>query len=102
MITQPSIQGALRDAVNNNVWNLVGSGAPTNGTSGTAVGLAGPGSTYTDYTNSLVYVNTGTKASPTWTVSVTAINTAALSNKTLTAPINTDYKILPATQTFTS
>lgn len=49
------------------VRDLVGSGAPTNGTSGTGVGDAGPGSTYWDYTNSQVYINTNTKASPTWT-----------------------------------
>lgn len=66
MIVNASIWGALSDAANNNVFNLVGTGAPTNGTSGTAAGLAGPGSTYTDYTNKKVYVNTNTLASPTW------------------------------------
>jgi len=28
--------------------------------------LTGPGSTYTDYTNGIEYINTGTKASPLW------------------------------------
>lgn len=50
------------------MWDLVGSGAPTDGTSGTGAGIAGPGSTYNDYTNQVIYTNTNTKASPTWTV----------------------------------
>lgn len=41
---------------------------PTDGTSGTGVGIAGPGSLVTDYTNALMYINTGTKASPLWTL----------------------------------
>ncbi len=43
-------------------------GAPTNGTSGTLVAIAGPGSLLIDRTNSKLYINTNTKASPTWTV----------------------------------
>lgn len=43
-----------------------GSGAPTNGTSGTGVGYAGPGSFYIRTSNGAVYVNTNTLASPTW------------------------------------
>lgn len=116
MISSPgSIQGALRDAVNNDVWNLVGSGAPTSGTSGTAVGLAGPGSTYTDYTNKNVYVNTNTKASPTWvafaklsgtqtlvspTITTPTITGGTFTSGTITTPIFSDYKALAATQTF--
>lgn len=45
---------------------LFGSGAPTNGTSGTGVGRAGPGSMYFRTSNGAIYVNTNTKASPTW------------------------------------
>jgi len=41
-----------------------GAGAPTDGT--TLAGVAGPGSLYIDYTNAVVYVNNGTKASPAW------------------------------------
>lgn len=66
MITSPTMMGALNDRVVNNVFDLVSSGAPTDGTSGTGVGIAGPGSTYTDYTNAFKYLNTGTKASPVW------------------------------------
>lgn len=44
-------------------------GAPTSGTSGTKVGVAGPGSLCIDVTASvgMLYINTGTLASPTWT-----------------------------------
>jgi hypothetical protein len=66
MILSPSIWGSLRDAADNNVWFLVGSGAPTSGTSGTGAGLAGPGSTYTDYASGYEYRNSNTLASPTW------------------------------------
>jgi hypothetical protein len=43
-------------------------GVPTDGTSGTGVGLAGPGSLICDYTNKDWYINIGTKASPAWIV----------------------------------
>src|SRR5690348_7284267 len=47
-------------------------GAPTNGTSGTQAGVAGPGSLLIDTTNKAFYQNTNTKASPTWTALTTA------------------------------
>ena len=53
------------------VLPILGSGAPTNGTSGTGVGKAGPGSLYVDYASGTWYVNTNTKASPTWTAGTT-------------------------------
>lgn len=66
MIVNPNIWGAFKDAASNDVWpNLVGSGAPINGTTG--AGLAGPASLYFDYTNGVKYFNEGTKASPIWT-----------------------------------
>jgi hypothetical protein len=43
-----------------------GSGAPTDGTSGTGAGKAGPGSLYVRTGNGTIYVNTNTQASPTW------------------------------------
>lgn len=72
MIANPNIQGALRDNANNDVWYLNGVGAPVNGSSGTAVGFAGPGSRYVNISNGDVYTNTGTKASPTWTSGIPA------------------------------
>jgi hypothetical protein len=52
----------------NEVCILNGAGAPTDGTSGTGVAFAGPGSLYIDRTAGKIYINTNTKASPTWTV----------------------------------
>lgn len=83
MLTIANIQAALRDKANQDVWDLVGSGAPTSGTSGTGVHLAGPGSTYTDTASGLIYSNTNTKASPTWTGVGGAAGTALLSGKLL-------------------
>lgn len=47
-------------------YRIVGSGAPTNGGSGTGVNKAGKGSLYIDKTNGSFYMNTNTAASPTW------------------------------------
>lgn len=51
----------------NDVWILTFAGVPVNGASGTFAGQAGKGSKLIDYTNGVDYINTGTKASPTWT-----------------------------------
>lgn len=67
MINTPSIQAALADAANVGVFLLVNAGAPTSGTSGTGVNLAGPGCLLSDTTNKILYINTNTLASPTWT-----------------------------------
>lgn len=61
------IRGGL--ALKNNIRVLTGTTAPTNGTSGTGVGKAGPGSLYLR-TNGTTYVNVGTKASPNWLAQV--------------------------------
>lgn len=47
------------------VWLDV-EGVPVDGTSGTGAGFAGKGSLATDITNGDLYINAGTKASPTW------------------------------------
>jgi len=65
MITNPNIQGALRDAANSGVFVLVNAGAPSNGVTG--AGFAGKGCLLSDTTNGVAYINTGTLASPTWT-----------------------------------
>jgi hypothetical protein len=57
----------LRRLGNLNIGILEGTGAPTSGGSGTAAGKAGIGCLYVDSASGLYYVNTGTKASPTWT-----------------------------------
>lgn len=52
--------------MSNEVCILSGAGAPVDGTTGAT--FAGIGSLYIDRTAGKVYINTGTKASPTWTV----------------------------------
>lgn len=64
------------------VRDISGSGSPTDGTTG--AGDAGPGSTYTDYTNSIVYLNTGTLASPVW-VMIGGSTSARMAEGTITA-----------------
>lgn len=66
MINIRNIQAMLKDLFDNDIMNFVGSNAPVSGTSGTGVGLGGPGSTYTDKVNARKYINLGTKASPNW------------------------------------
>lgn len=54
----------------NNLWIFHAATSPTDGTSGDGAAWAGPGSIYIDRTASTgkAYINTGTLASPTWTV----------------------------------
>ena len=56
------------------IFDFVGSGAPTDGTSGTGVTNAGKGSSYYDTATGYVYINTGTKASPVWSLSALSAN----------------------------
>lgn len=49
------------------VWIFSIAGAPTDGVNGDGKAWAGKGSLLTDSTNGVLYINTGTKASPTWT-----------------------------------
>lgn len=44
------------------------SGTPVDGTSGTGAGVCGPGSLLVAVAGAKLYINTNTKASPTWTV----------------------------------
>lgn len=46
---------------------FVNAGAPTDGTSGTQKGFAAKGALLVDSSNGILYINTGTLASPTWT-----------------------------------
>ena len=52
------------------VWS--NAGAPSNGTSGTLFGVANPGDLLVDSTNKVLYQNSNTLASPTWTALTTA------------------------------
>ena len=57
----------LRRMSDNDLGILQTTGAPTNGTSGSYNGIAGKGCLLLDTTNGILYINTNTKASPTWT-----------------------------------
>lgn len=61
-----SIGGGIM--LKNSVRVIVLAGVPVDGTSGTEAGVAGKGSLVIDSTNGKLYINTNTKASPTWTV----------------------------------
>ncbi len=62
------IWASLRQMADRDIWDIADTGAPTSGTSGTGVGYSGPGSVYTNISNGAKYVNTNTKASPTWSI----------------------------------
>ena len=66
LLTQALKGGCMLLDSTNDIWIFSGSSAPTDGTSGTGAGVAGPGSVYLDYTNINLYMNENTKASPTW------------------------------------
>lgn len=90
MISNANIQGMLRDLVDNGVYIVVNAGAPSDGTSGTGAGLCDTGSLLINTDDGTIYLNTGTKDSPTWTISsgsgfVTLTGSQAISDKTLTA-----------------
>lgn len=73
----------MRDA---DVWEIADSGVPTNGTSGTGAGFAGLGSIYTNTATGYKYINTGTKASPTWSI---LASSAVAANSVIAAGTNT-------------
>lgn len=56
----------LRDLLNNNIAILPSAGAPTDGAAGSFAGYAGPGTIVLDYTNGVLYQNTGTRLVPIW------------------------------------
>ncbi len=93
----PYIAPGVRMGDNTGVFHIAG--APTDGTSGTLVGIAGPGSILMR-TNGSVYVNTNTKASPTWVSLGVGASGAVLTSPTITSPIYTDRKVLAATVTY--
>lgn len=75
---------------------LVGSGAPTSGTSGTGVNDAGPMSEYIDYTNFLKYYNVGTAASPLWAPNLSGAGVKSVITSFTIAQINAGATLLPA------
>lgn len=64
--TPINIFAMIRALVNNSCPIVTNAGTPTSGVSGTYAGQAGPGSLLIDFTNTVLYMNLGTLASPTW------------------------------------
>lgn len=62
-----SQEAALSNLAFQQVLPVTNAGAPTDGTSGTGVNVCGKGTLLIDTTNGVLYINTGTLASPTWT-----------------------------------
>jgi len=94
---------------NNDHGVFTTSSAPVDGTSGTLAGVAGPGAIL-QRTNGSVYVNTNTKASPTWVslgVGATGavltdpvISGGSLTGSTVSGNIESDTVVLAAAETF--
>lgn len=94
---RPFVKPGIRMGNNTGVFQT--SSAPSDGTSGTLHGVAGPGSILMR-TNGSVYVNTNTKASPTWVSLGVGASGAVLTSPTITSPIYTDRKVLAASATY--
>jgi hypothetical protein len=83
------------------VWPLAGS--PTNGTSGSFAGSAEKGDLLVDTTNAVLYINTNTKASPTWSVTGGITQAAAEADLAATTDITAvpaSFADLPAVRTY--
>lgn len=97
MITYRNLWSAIKDRWNNNVLDLVGSGVPTNGTTGTGVSLlAGPGSTYTDMATGRVFVNIGTTSSAQWVPASEQTLLTTLTSAQVKAVRATPIQLVPA------
>jgi len=66
MITQQNIWAQLKDLANSDIFEIVGTGAPIDGTTGK--NIVGLGGFYVDSASGNWYVNVGTKTSPVWVV----------------------------------
>lgn len=95
MISNANFWMEIRDRANNDVFDCVGSGAPTNGTSGTGAGITGPGSSYFDLTNKKLYHNVNTKASPYW-VEVGVGMVRNIRQRNTIAEVNAGATLIPA------
>src|SRR6266849_3916183 len=82
----------LRNLINQGTPIVTNAGAPTNGTSGTYVNQAGPGALLIDVTNSNLYMNTNTLASPTWT-RVGGASGAVLASPVLSGTVTGTYTL---------
>tara|TARA_R110000824_G_scaffold4300_1_gene20598 strand:- start:8082 stop:9047 length:966 start_codon:yes stop_codon:yes gene_type:complete len=67
MISAKNIWSEIKNRLDLNVLNLVSSTMPISGADGDGAGFAGPGSTCTDNSTGIKYVNENTAALPVWT-----------------------------------
>jgi hypothetical protein len=95
-VTNPNMFAQWKAKTLNNILELCGGGAPTNGTTGK--NIAGPGSTYTDYTNGVVYVMIGTILFPVWQAAGGAGTGTTYTKRTRNtiAEVNAGATLLPA------
>lgn len=87
MITQQNIWAQLKDLAQNDIFEIVGTGVPIDGTTGK--NIVGLGGFYVDSATGNWYVNTGTKTSPVWALELstsltTQIKTGSISSANLT------------------
>lgn len=95
-----SLDAEQRIRVAADVRFLVGNGVPADGTSGTGAGVSGPCSFYMDIANHIVYVNVGTKVSPSWDVfGISNIPDGSITTAMLAAQAVSAAKILDGTIT---
>lgn len=95
-----NMMAMLNQVVKNDIYYAVDTTDPTNGTSGTGAGFAGPGSTYTNTATGTVFENIGTKASPFW-ISLSGASAGVGADQALrlrftTAQVNAGATILAA------
>jgi hypothetical protein len=93
--TKLNIWAWLTNLMFNGIGILTNAGTPTNGTSGTGAKKAGPGCLLIDITNKVLYINTNTLASPTWSgISVgTKAPTAIAADGAILATVSASYAI---------
>lgn len=91
---RPFVKPGIRIGNNTGLFSIAG--APTDGTSGTLVGVAGPGALLMR-TNGTLYVNSNTKASPAWTV--LSAQQPSVTTKVLAATQTADANVVAATLT---
>lgn len=63
-MSAPVINSVVK--VTGTIYNIVGTGSPISGLSGTMVGIAGPGSSYNDDSTGRFYLNSYLLTSPIW------------------------------------
>jgi hypothetical protein len=91
-----NIVALRKELANSDVFDITGSGAPTNGTSGTGVGICGRGSGYFDSATGTPYRNINTKASPYWQKLAFGNDGFVLRQRVALADINAGLTLLPA------